>query len=557
VTHPHQRRSHPDDRPAPPPSEQVVDGPDPTRPAPSDLPDSSQALLAAVMALSSDLDLSGVLTRIVESACSLTGARYGALGVLGPGDGLGEFVTHGLSREEHERIGDLPTGHGILGHLIRHPEPLRLDELDRHPESVGFPAHHPPMRTFLGVPVRIRGTVFGNLYLTEKRGGGPFTDTDEELVVALAQAAGLVVENARAYRLSERRREWLEAAAGLTDALQPPVEMEVALQLVAQTSRRVSRAHATAMVCQGDEVRAVVCEPEDLPEVFATLEQLLASVDVDDLADAVDVQLDETLATVIPLRVELTPGCLLVALFSRDDLRRRHVDDRELLVSYADQAGLALDRTAAVAEREAHVVTRDRERIARDLHDVVIQRLFATGMMLRAASVKGPADLAAQVEVAVQELDVTIRDVRATIFELQNLGSGSVRDDLRALAREYTEVLGFAPTVRTSGPVDAAVGDSLREQLLAVLREALSNVARHAGASRVDVEVVTDPTHLTLVVADDGVGLSRSGDGPEGRGLRNARHRAEVWGGDLRLEPQEPQGLVFRWQVPLDPAAVS
>jgi signal transduction histidine kinase len=532
-------------------AEEIVDAPDPVTPVP-DLPASSQALLAAVMAVSSDLDLNGVLSRIVESACRLTGAQYGALGVLGADDLLGEFVTHGVSAEVHDQIGDLPTGHGILGLLIRDPQPLRLHDLGEHPDSSGFPAHHPPMRSFLGVPVRIRGTVFGNLYLTEKEGGGAFTDTDEQLVVALAQAAGLVVENARAYRLSERRREWLEAAAGLTDALQPPVDAEFAMQQIALTARRVSRAHATAML-SGDEVRAVVCEPADLPEVFGQLERLFSSLDIGALPDPIDVQQDELLATVIPLRVELSPGCALVALFTRETIRHRDLEDRELLVSYADQAGLALDRTTAVAEREAHAITSDRERIARDLHDVVIQRLFATGMQLRAATTRGADQLAAQVERAVEELDGTIRDVRGTIFELQNEGSGTVRDDLRSLAREYAEVLGFAPSVRTNGPIDTAIGETLHDQLLAVAREALSNVARHSEAGRVDVEVTIDHTQVTLVVADNGVGLPESGDRRGGRGLRNARHRAEVWGGELVLEPQEPHGLVFRWWVPLLP----
>ena len=520
------------------------------------LPESSQALLAAVTALSSDLDLTGVLSRIVESACTLTGAQYGALGVLAADDTLGEFVTHGVAPEVRHRIGDLPTGHGILGLLIRDPRPLRLHDLTEHPEAHGFPAHHPPMRGFLGVPVRIRGTVFGNLYLTEKPGGAPFTDTDEELVVALAQAAGLVVENARAYRLSERRREWLEAAAGLTDALQPPVDPDVAMQEIAATARRVTRAYGTAMVRDGD-VRAVVCEPESLPAVFAQLERLLSSLDLGALPDPVDVQLDDLLATVIPLRVELSPGCFMVALFARETLRHRDVGDRELLLSFADQAGLALDRTTGVAERESHAITRDRERIARDLHDVVIQRLFATGMQLRAATTRGADELSAQVERAVEELDGTIRDVRGTIFELQNDGSGTVRDDVHTLAREYAELLGFAPTVRTSGAMDTVIGDALRDQLLAVAREALSNAARHSRATRVDLELTTGDGSVTLVVADNGVGLPT--DLPDdlqasqSRGLRNARHRARAWGGDLLLERHDTHGLVFRWWVPLLP----
>ena len=181
-------------------------------------------MFEAVTAISSDLDLRSVLTRLVESATTLTGARYAAIGChRGPGDDLVEFVTTGIDDEHHRMIGDLPRGRGILGLLIREPQAIRMDELAAHPASVGFPAHHPAMATFLGVPVRIRGTVFGNLYLTEKAGGEPFTEQDERLVEALARAAGYVIENARAYGLSERRRQWLEASAELTETLQPPI----------------------------------------------------------------------------------------------------------------------------------------------------------------------------------------------------------------------------------------------------------------------------------------------------------------------------------------------
>ena len=186
----------------------VTSEPDPALPGPA------QALLEAVMAISSDLDLHAVLTRIVRSATELTGATYGALGVIGPdGENLVDFVTTGIGAHQRELIGDLPRGHGILGLLIEHPEAIRLEDLSAHPSSYGFPPNHPPMTTFLGVPVRIRGTVFGNLYLTEKAGGTAFTAQDELLVRGLATAAGFVIENARAYGLSERRRQWLEASA--------------------------------------------------------------------------------------------------------------------------------------------------------------------------------------------------------------------------------------------------------------------------------------------------------------------------------------------------------
>ena len=519
---------------------------------PDELPGSSQMLLDAVMALSSDLDLHSVLARIVESATALTGARYGALGVLGRDDALGDFVTTGLTRHEHEQIGDLPHGRGILGLLITEPRPLRLHDLTQHPSAYGFPAAHPPMTSFLGVPVHIRGTVFGNLYLTEKEGGGDFTDTDEQLVLALANAAGLVIENARAYGLSERRRQWLEASAALTDALQPPVEWDLALEQISSTARRIGSAWATAVLSPGSdgEVRALACEPRDVEQALALVDEAVRRLGDGPLVDAVDVTVGDIVASVVPLRVRLAEGGTLVALFDADVARLRDVDERELLISFADHASLALDRALAVGDRELLAVLSDRERIARDLHDTVIQRLFAVGMQLQAVALTGGPELGERLRASVEDVDNTIRDIRATIFELQTQGGETLRGDLQALAREYVPILGYSPTVRTSGPLDTVVPDILREQLLPVLREALSNVARHAHATRVEVEVVIDHDTLRLTVLDDGIGLT--GQVTES-GLRNARDRARLLGGGLELTPARPHGLVLHWHAPLEP----
>jgi signal transduction histidine kinase len=240
-----------------------------------------------------------------------------------------------------------------------------------------------------------------------------------------------------------------------------------------------------------------------------------------------------------------------VALFEEESRRSRDLDDQELLISFADHAALALDRVRAVADREGHAVTVDRERIARDLHDVVIQRLFATGMQLRAAALRGGDELPARVEQSVADLDVTIRDVRATIFGLQHQTTESVRTAVRALAEGYADALGHAPLVRTVGPVDTAVGEGLRAQLLPVLREALSNVVQHARATRVEVELAVVDDELRLSVLDDGVGM---GPVRQHSGLRNALERARECGGTLELGPRMPHGLVFRWRVPLSGA---
>ena len=400
-----------------PHTERVTSDPRPQLPGPA------QSLLDAVIAISSDLDQRSVLARIVEAACELTGARYAALGVIGPDRSLVEFVTTGIDERQRALIGDLPRGHGILGLLIEEPRAIRLPVLSEHARSVGFPPNHPPMTTFLGVPVRIRGTIFGNLYLTEKAGGGTFTDEDEVLVEALASAAGFVIENARAYGLSERRRQWLEASASLVDALQPPVDLGRALRLVTQAARSVSGARATAVLSyRHADARTVASDPDDVPRVTAALDQVVATPRSGSASTTS--QLGALTALVIPLRAHLAERAALVALFDTgqapDD-----VHERELLESFADQAALALDRAQALADREELAVISDRERIARDLHDVVIQRLFATGLQLQAVSAQATdPSVTERIERAVTDLDQTIRDIRGTIFELQRQSRG-------------------------------------------------------------------------------------------------------------------------------------
>ncbi len=526
-----------------------VEQPNPPEPS-AVLPDSTRALLDAIAAISSDLDLNSVLARIVEAATRLTDARYGALGVVGDREMLVEFVTTGVTLEERARIGDPPHGRGILGLLIRHPVPIRLDDLTRHPDAAGFPPDHPPMSTFLGVPVRIRGTVFGNLYLTEKDGGRSFSEEDEVVVEALANTAGFVIDNARAYGLSERRRQWLEATADLDEAVQPPVELGSALHAVARCARDVARSVAVA---------ATISVPGGPPQIAtagavvpAVREVARAIVDEHGFAaggSPLEVTAGDYDALVVPLRTHLVGGGYLVALY-RAGTRPLSVEDRELFASFAEHAALSLDRAQGLDDRAELAVTSDRERIARDLHDVVIQRLFATGLQLqRAETGVAGADVAEIVHQAVDSLDSTIRDIRGTIFELQRASTGpSVRSDVRALAREYAPLLNFDPVVRTDGPVDTALSPELRDQLLPVVREALSNLARHAEAEHGEVHVVVEGEELRLSVVDDGVGI---GPLTAESGLRNARRRAQALGGHLEVTPRHPRGTSFVWRVPL------
>lgn len=521
-----------------------------------DLARYDRALLDAVVAISSDLDMHRVLNRIVVSACEITGAKYGALGVLGHSGGLIDFITFGLTQEEHEAIGDLPRGHGILGLLIDHPQPLRLAHLQEHPGSYGFPPNHPPMERFLGVPVRIRGTVFGNLYLTDKANGADFTEKDEMLVEALATAAGFVVENARTYAQSERRRQWLEASAQVSEALQPPVRLDDALRQIAIGARRVAGASAVAVVQRRQDSEYEISASDgagagQVAGMVQSLEQHIVRAESE--GDVVVVpQGAERTVVLVPLRAHLAAnGVLLVALEGgRGTLE---TEQAELLASFADQASLALDRAQAVSDRQELMLISDRDRIARDLHDLVIQRLFATGLQLqgarRFAVIEEVRD---RIDSAVADLDVTIRDIRSTIFELQHSHGLSLRADVRGVAREYVPVLGFTPMVRTAGPVDTAVTQPVGEQLLAVLREALSNVARHSEADAAVVEVEASEGEIVLRVTDNGKGL------PVDRhdsGLRNVRRRATDHGGAVRLVAEEPHGTILEWRVPL-PTAV-
>jgi len=394
--------------------------------------------------------------------------------------------------------------------------------------------------------------VFGNLYLTEKADGAAFTETDEMLLDALATAAGSVIDNARAYARSERRRQWLEASARITEALQPPVQVADALGHIAVGAARVAGASVVAVVQRRDGASSVaaVAGPRaaDVGGLVAGLEETVAWVE--ELGERVVVPAPEGTAgtaLLVPLPAHLASAGVLMVLLEADR-GSLEGEELELLTSFADQASLALDRAQALADREELLLVADRDRIARDLHDLVIQRLFATGLQLQGVSRIAGDEVRERLASAVEDLDVTIRDIRSTIFELQHAQSGSLRADLRGVVKEYVPTLGFTPMVRTTGPLDSAVPPALADQLVAVLREALSNVARHAAADAAVVEVDASADQLVLRVTDNGSGL------PEERhesGLRNVRRRAAEHGGAARLLAEEPHGTRLEWVVPL------
>ena len=365
-----------------------------------------ERLMEAILAVGEDLDLNAVLERIVIAACGLVDARYGALGVLDDtGTSLERFVHHGIDAETAARIGPLPTGHGLLGHLVRDPRPLRLRRLSDHPSSAGLPDGHPPMDGFIGTPIRVQGEVYGNLYLTGKGSDGPFTPEDEAAVVALATVAGSAIANAR---------------------------------LVARSA--------------------------------------------------------------------------------------------ELLL------------------------VRERDRIARDLHDTVIQNLFATGLGLQAVQRSGIDGEEGQQRLvrAIESIDATVKEIRSTIFALHDAGRADVttRGRLLAVVEEIATLIGFAPHVQLDGPIDTLVDAALADQLVPVLRESLTNVAKHARATRVVVRIQVTASGITIEVTDDGVGFPedvRAG----GMGLANLVSRADGLGGRVEFGSVPGGGARVLWSIPV------
>ncbi|RZT17398.1 histidine kinase/DNA gyrase B/HSP90-like ATPase [Kribbella sp. VKM Ac-2569] len=532
-----------------------------------------RALLDAVVGIGADLDLNSTLDRIVSAACELAGARYGALGVVGPdGKRLVRFITHGVTDEDIASIGPYPEGHGILGLLIEHPEPIRLHDLAEHPRSYGFPANHPPMKSFLGVPIRTREHAYGNLYLTEKTSGADFTEDDERAVTALAAAAGVVIDNARLYADTERRRRWHEITAEITQLMLGEFDVDQALQLIAQRSREVSGAQVAAvLLTDADQlvVRAVDGPPgysqyigrripSDLPVLGRVISGAGEQVVIEDLAQFLKdsgglaefpegATLARTTFAPLPAGGSGTGGVLVVA--AAQGANSRVAEGTDLVRMFAGQATLAVERAQAQRDRDVLAVLEDRDRIARDLHDLVIQRLFATGLQLQGMQRLVASEHQERLARAVDEIDTTIHELRAAIFELQQPHeTASLRSDVQALVNEYAEPLGFRPQLTCTGPIDTVVPATVRPQILATIREALSNIVRHAEASHATVEITVSPDQVVTRVTDNGVGI-----GPSTRrsGLRNLTDRAQALGGTVRISDNDPQGTVVELTAPV------
>nr|WP_257018889.1 GAF domain-containing protein [Streptomyces sp. TLI_235] len=535
--------------------------------------DRVHSLLEAVLSVGRELELTQVLRRIVEAAAVLVDARYAALGVIGPdGESLSQFLTVGLSDEEIARIGPFPTGKGLLGELIRRPEALRLGELSEHLASFGCPAHHPVMRTFLGVPVRVREEVFGNLYLTDKRGGEEFDADDESVISTLAVAAGVAIDNARLYEEAQRQQRWLSANAEITRTLLSGSSRSEVVELIAQRAREITGAELADMsapVAETGSLRVELAlggDPADRRGLVVPASGTLSgkAVAKAEPVTTVDLAGDPLLsagprrfaglgpAVAVPLgragrQIE---GVLLLARRSGE----APFTEREIgpLLGFADQAALALELAERRWDAEQLAMLEDRDRIARDLHDLAIQRLFATGMTLQSAArfIEHPG-AADRVLRAVGDLDETIKIIRSTIFGLrvrEDAAGNGLRARVVRAVEEAQSALGFAPRLSMEGLLDTAVPAEAADHVMAVLAEALSNAARHARARRVEVSLRATGTHVELAVQDDGVGIPEQG---RRSGLRNMAERAESLGGALELSSPPDGGARLVWTAPL------
>lgn len=535
-------------------------------------PAEAALLLGAVMSVGRGLDLPHVLRRIVEAAVVVVDAEYGALGVVGEGTRLTQFLPVGVTAEQRGAIGTLPEGHGLLGELIRRPEPLRLAELAEHPASYGFPPNHPTMHSFLGVPIRVRDEVFGNLYLTEKRGGRAFDAEDETVLSTLAVAAGVAIENARLYAETCDRQRWQEANSEIVAGLLSGVNEAHVLQMIVDRALRILSADlgVLALPAEGRTLRVALASGVDaeihhglvLPREGSFVG---AALDAGEPITSLDVGHDPRITEGPPRWAGLGPVVavpMVTGEQTRGVLLLARVRERPAftaaetvpLLTFAGQAALAMELTERRKSAEQIALLEDRDRIARDLHDLAIQRLFATGMTLQSVVrfVDHP-QASERLLRAVDDLDETIKIIRSTIFGLRARGPGGAGQGLRVristAVEQAARTLGFQPSLRMEGLIDTDVPAEIAEQVIAVLGEALSNVARHARATSVDISLVVGEGALNLVVSDNGVGMTE--DGGSRSGLDNLARRAEKLGGEMSVGASGNGGTRLNWRVPL------
>jgi two-component system, NarL family, sensor histidine kinase DevS len=519
-----------------------------------------RGLLRANALVAGELSLPLVLRQIVGAARDLLGARYAALGVLGRDGGLEQFVHAGMGGEVVTRIGDLPEGRGILGLLISEPVPIRLADLSAHPASAGFPPGHPPMTGFLGVPVRIREEVFGNLYLTERSGGGQFSAEDEELAIALAAAAGTAIANARRFAESEQRRRWLDASGELVPLLLAD-EAGQPHALIAQHAAAAASADFSALAVPfgADEVivtavtgavtagmmnRTAPLAESLTGQAISTGKPRLVTGEGRNVA-AAELGADIGPLIVVPLAAgEQVRGALMLGRLA---VRPGFTDtDLDMAASFAGHAAVATELARARADQLTLAQAEDHDRIAGDLHDHVIQELFALGMRLQGQVARSDPATADRVNGYVDTLDEIIRKIRTSIFGLQQprRAPAGLPARMVEIIEEHAPQLGFTAGISFAGPLDPGPGETLAHDILAVTREALSNCARHAHATAADVSLILKDGMITVVITDNGRGI---GTPARSSGLSSMRRRAERHHGTFQFATPAGGGTRLTW----------
>lgn len=527
--------------------------------------DRLDGLLAAMLAVTSGLELDETLQTIVQTATNLVDAKYGALEVHDRDRRMLHFVYEGIDFETYNRIGQLPEGIGIVGLLIDDPHPLRLDDLSTHPFSVGFPPHHPPMRTFLGVPVGVRDEVVGNLYLTEKANGQPFTEDDEVLVQALGAAAGIAIANARLYAQAKARQSWIESTRDIATELLSGTDPTTAFRRIAEEASKLTGARSALVAipldvdtADGEIGELLVVETigtamaslsgETFPVIGSTLGEAFTKRQPRRVDRLKLPGVHETgPALVLPLRAaDAVAGVVVVV--RHGSTKAFSLEQLDMMAAFADQAALAWQlATTQRRMRELDVIT-DRDRIARDLHDHVIQRLFAVGLSLQSTLPRtADPDVQDRLSDAVDDLQAIIGEIRTTIFDLHGVSSAAtpLRQRLDNAVTQFSGS-GLHTTVQFVGPL-SVVEPGLADHAEAVVSEAVSNAVRHSGATALTVQIKVEDD-LSIAVTDNGRGM------PERvtrRGLANLQRRAEDAGGEFSVEPAPGGGTALRWSAPL------
>lgn len=534
--------------------------------------DQVDRLLQLVVGLTSDLELDATLDRIIDAAMVLTGAPYGALAVRADDGSLVSFIHHGMSTESVAAINEMPAGKGLLGFPLEGAGALRLDELTTHPASAGFPEHHPPMHAFLGVPITIRGSGFGSLYLTHDTPGRTFSDVDEVSARVLASAAAAAIDNARLFERVRTTGEWIQASREISTVLlsdtEPP---EAPMRFIAQRACELARAEQAIVLVPvapepagappsslavttavGRNAEAVL--GQQIPvigttsgEVFTTAQPVITQ----SFRHAIPAFTDagQRSAIVMPLCTDETVLGVMVVARRHDDVP---FDDTQLglLGDFLGHATIAMT-LAATRKREAELtLVADRERIAHDMHDHVIQRLFAAGLDLQGTIARSPsAEVNARLARTIDDLQATIETIRSTIFHLQApmAGVDGFRERLERVVTSLTQDRGLATGMHFTGPL-GSVGTVVADNAEAVTAEAVSNAVRHANASQVDVAVTVGDV-FSLEVTDDGRGIPA--EDHRVSGLANMHRRAEVLGGTCTIAPAPGGGTRVEWIVPL------